>query len=434
MRQSPAWLLAFGSPAAAAWVKNPLPRARSESSWTPPRETSPAEYEVQFSQGSSPRPTEAPKALFGRMDLFPRTEGYDLAPGTCGFVEENENPYVCIDESATCTYTDNYVGCCVPNERCNVVKTTCLDYDAVSAGECDRPNDFSTLCCNVSTRGGCYTWLFSTSAEDSDDDELETYSFLDCSARQGTGTLLDYDPAWARTHTPDTTTEESSTETETATETETESETSDPTQTETDPPEETEEGNNDGGGSSTNVGAIAGGTVGGVAALGLVGAAAFLLIRRRRRSGDATPEPQDPSQQMSQQNPNSPPPMVPTPSSGPGPVYPSGVPSSGYGPYSPQQGYDPHMSTYSQQGFPPQQQSYQPFPPQGQAPGQQPLHPHQAYGYQPSSTTGSPPPHTSPSPSHSPGVAGAGYPPQQPASELQSINPVGMESNRAELG
>lgn len=380
---------------------------------------------------------------------------------------QTPDAYVCIDTSATCTYTEGYVGCCVPNQRCNVVKTTCLDYDAVADGECDRPNDFSTLCwyvnaqlcghsavsigtemtnlaiSNVSTRGGCYTWLFSTSAEDSDDDELSTYSFLDCSARRGTGTLLDYDPAWARTHIPSTTTtEESSTEeTETQTETATGTETNDPTETESNPPEETE-GGGGGGGSSTNVGAIAGGTVGGVAALGLVGAAAFLLIRRRKKDGDASPGPQDPSQQMSQQNPNSPPPMTQTPSSA-GPVYPSGVPSSGYGAYSPQQGYDPHMSTYSQQGFPPHQQGYQPFPPQGQFPGQQPMHPQQqAYGYQPSSTTGSPPPHTSPSPSHSPGVGGVGYPPhqnqpqqpQQPASELQTINPVGMESNRAELG
>lgn len=86
MRQSQSLLLlAFGSPA-VAWTKF----SRAEKSWSPPRETSPAENDAQFAQGWSPRPTDAPRALFGRMDLLPRADDYVLAPGTCGFVSSNE--------------------------------------------------------------------------------------------------------------------------------------------------------------------------------------------------------------------------------------------------------------------------------------------------------------------------------------------------------
>lgn len=92
MRQTPALLLAFGSPA-AAWLKYPFVNSRAEESWTPPRETSPAEHEAQLYQDWSPRPTEAPKPLFGRMGLLPRADGYDLAPGTCGFVASNESMF-----------------------------------------------------------------------------------------------------------------------------------------------------------------------------------------------------------------------------------------------------------------------------------------------------------------------------------------------------
>lgn len=168
MRQSPSLLLfAFGSPA-AAWLKNPFSSSQSDESWTPPRETSPAEHDAQFAQGWTPRPTDAPKPRFGRMNLLPRDDDYVLAPGTCGFIASNEckwfinqesvplgqcadevtsiDPYVCIESRATCTLTGDYVGCCVPNSNCNVVKTTCIDYDAVQSGACNLPDDFSTLC------------------------------------------------------------------------------------------------------------------------------------------------------------------------------------------------------------------------------------------------------------------------------------------------
>jgi hypothetical protein len=90
MRQSPSLLLfAFGSPA-AAWLKNPFSSSQSDESWTPPRETSPAEHDAQFAQGWTPRPTDAPKPRFGRMNLLPRDDDYVLAPGTCGFISSNE--------------------------------------------------------------------------------------------------------------------------------------------------------------------------------------------------------------------------------------------------------------------------------------------------------------------------------------------------------
>lgn len=190
-----------------------------------------------------------------------------------------------------------------------------------------------------------------------------------------------------------------------------------------------EETNGGGGGSSTNVGAIAGGAVGGVAGLAIIGAAIFFWLRRKKKGKTASPE-SSPSQAPSQTNPHYPssPPMTQTPASGA--AYPSGVPSSagGYnGAYSPQHAYDPHMSTYSQPGYP---QGYQPFPPQGQYPAQYPpqqgVHPQ--YGYGPSST-GSPPPLTTPSPP----AGGYAPQPQQPATELQAVNPVGSQNNRAEL-
>lgn len=38
------------------------------------------------------------------------------------------------------------MGCCAPNEDCNIVKTTCIDYSGVEDGDCDLPDDFHTLC------------------------------------------------------------------------------------------------------------------------------------------------------------------------------------------------------------------------------------------------------------------------------------------------
>jgi hypothetical protein len=79
MRQ-PTLVLAFAA-STAAWVR----RSASEQSWTPPQETSVAELlEAQFAMGWSPRPTEAPEALMGRM-LVPRIDDFTLGPKTCGF-------------------------------------------------------------------------------------------------------------------------------------------------------------------------------------------------------------------------------------------------------------------------------------------------------------------------------------------------------------
>lgn len=88
-------LVALGSPA-AAWR-----RVAREESWTPPQETAVLaqgnQEDLDFA-GFSPRPTQAPQHV-GRMQLFPRLEGYSLEPGTCGFVQsdgrefdKNENP------------------------------------------------------------------------------------------------------------------------------------------------------------------------------------------------------------------------------------------------------------------------------------------------------------------------------------------------------
>jgi hypothetical protein len=45
-------------------------------------------HEEQVALGWSPRPTEAPKALMGRM-LMPRMDEYTLGPRTCGFVSSD---------------------------------------------------------------------------------------------------------------------------------------------------------------------------------------------------------------------------------------------------------------------------------------------------------------------------------------------------------
>ena len=225
----------------------------------------------------------------------------------------------------------------------------------------------------------------------------DAYTFFECSPRAGSGVLLGYDPS---EYTPGATDTEPGTGTG--------SETITQPRTETDSPGPTETGGSGGGGGGTNVGAIAGGAVGGVAALGLVGLAAFLLIRQKRKnkaSHNASP---------SVQTVQALPPKTQSPST-PGTMHP-GMAAGFQGP--PQ--FDPRMS----QGYPPQNQPW--YAPQ---PGQ-----HGGYGgvvYQPSSL----PPHTTPSPG---AVGSQGHTSfhdqsQSPASELQTIAPLGSDTNRAEM-
>ena len=92
MRSTAALLLALGGASpAAAWLKHPFLKSGAEESWTPPQETAVVDAdgdwtEAQVAMGWSPRPTEAPKPLFGRM-LQPRLDDYTLGPKTCGFIE-----------------------------------------------------------------------------------------------------------------------------------------------------------------------------------------------------------------------------------------------------------------------------------------------------------------------------------------------------------
>lgn len=74
MRHPLVLLLALCSPATAAW---------------PPRETSPAELDAQLARGWSPLPTQAPKALFGRMELLPRQAENTIDNKTCGYVSSD---------------------------------------------------------------------------------------------------------------------------------------------------------------------------------------------------------------------------------------------------------------------------------------------------------------------------------------------------------
>lgn len=60
-----------------------------EKSWTPARQTDSFDHDVQMAQGRSPVPTESPEAVFGRMELQKRLDGYTLGPLTCGFIQAN---------------------------------------------------------------------------------------------------------------------------------------------------------------------------------------------------------------------------------------------------------------------------------------------------------------------------------------------------------
>ncbi|EHK16850.1 uncharacterized protein TRIVIDRAFT_80249 [Trichoderma virens Gv29-8] len=395
MHYSPATLLLLGAVASTVQAQagndnKPVPKSGLQESWaSPAKETVTAEHdgEQQLALGWSPKPTQAPKPLLGRM-MIPRADDFTIGPQTCGFVPGTTgNSFTCISVGYTCTPQAGFVGCCEPNSSCSLIKTTCIDYKASLAGGCNLPSDYHSLCCGTSAKGSCYTWVVSTSA--SSDSSASLYTLFDCSPQAGRGTLLTVDPGWSLTHSFGSTTTTTSAATSTTTST-------------TPTPEPTK-------GSSTNVGAIAGGTVGGVAALGLVGLAIFLFMRRyhpRNAPPNATlgPAPQG-------QNPPA------------GPVYPSGVPAGyagGYAPVpmqSPPQGYDPHMSQYGQQGVYPQQY-------QGQYPQQQ-------YNYPVQTSTS--PVYTTPSPGAF--KEGDMSPQQQaPPTELAAVNPVGAENNRAELG
>ncbi|KAL7819664.1 hypothetical protein V8C26DRAFT_394803 [Trichoderma gracile] len=392
-------LLLLGAAARADNSNKPLPKSGLDESWASPAKETVAvagheAIDQQLALGWSPRPTQAPKPLLGRM-MVPRADDFTLGPQTCGFVPGTAgNSFTCISSGFTCTPQQGHVGCCEPNSACSLIKTTCIDYKASQGGACNLPSDYHTLCCGTSSLPACYTWVVSTSA--ASDDATSLYTLFDCSPRAGRGTLLTVDPGWSSTHTfgPTTTTSTTSSETSSSTSTST-----------TSNPEPTHKS------SSTPVAAIAGGTVGGVAALGLVGLAAFLFIRRHRAQnappnatlgGGNTPQNQNPAGPGGG-------------AGGGGAVYPSGVPA-GYAPVPMhQQGYDTqHMGQYGQQGGGYPQQYQGQYPPHQQQ---------QQYNY-PVEVNGS-----------TPGVFKEGdLSPQQRPMELAATDAVGAESNRAELG
>ncbi|KAL7927513.1 hypothetical protein ACQKWADRAFT_308267 [Trichoderma austrokoningii] len=346
MRHNPATiLLALGatiSTVRADSDNKPVPKTGLQQSWASPAKetvTSGHEIEQQVALGWSPKPTEPPKPLFGRM-MMPRADGYTLGPETCGFVPGNDgNSFTCVSSGYTCTPQGGFVGCCEPNSACSQIKTSCIDYQASATGACNLPSDFHTLCCGTSTLPACYTWVISTSA--STDKAIELYTIFGCSLTAGTGTLLTVDPGWLATHTFGSTTTTASTTSSSP------SATSNPDK------------------SSTPVGAIAGGTVGGVAVLGLIGLAIFLLYRHRNPRNNGPPAGQPPQGQNNVAG---------------GAVYPSGVPA----------GYAP---------VPMHQQGYYPPQFQGQYPPQQQQQQQQQYNYNyPVQTTSTSPVHTTLSP------------------------------------
>ncbi|KAF4335249.1 hypothetical protein FBEOM_10899 [Fusarium beomiforme] len=406
---------AFSSTATAAWLKS-----NQERSWEPPRQTGVYGEDAELGQigmGWSPVPTGAPK-LAGAMDMGFALGKRDETDNTCGY-NTLGNSFTCTNTlSATCTFSDGYIGCCDTARSCNSVKTTCIPYSR-SREDCASLTDFHTLCCGNRDLPSCFEWVATKGTDE--------FTLFDCAAGNGTSALLLSDPL-ALTSTsedvsstidnPSTTTDNGSSTTSDAAATSTSSDSS-------------------GGGSSTNVGAIAGGTVGGVAALALVGLAGFLLFRRRNKTTPAAPNDGTQNQPPMAQGPQSPGPSF-VPSSPSNAAYPSGVPSNFQGGY--QQAYDPSLAApygqpqgYQQpgySGYSPQPQNFQGrYPQQGFA--QQSQYPSQygVGGYGAPST--SPPPHMTPSPG--PNKDGVDNTPQQHVQELPAVQPLGNEGNRAEL-
>jgi hypothetical protein len=93
MRRNPATTLLLALGAVISTVKadndnKPVPKSGLQESWaSPAKETVVADHENgnQVALGWSPKPTQAPKPLLGRM-IMPRADGYTLGPETCGFI------------------------------------------------------------------------------------------------------------------------------------------------------------------------------------------------------------------------------------------------------------------------------------------------------------------------------------------------------------
>lgn len=80
---------------------------------------------------------------------------------TCGFIDtSSEIPWTCPGKG-TCLYNEPYsaVGCCW-SEPCTVV-SVCLDYTAVSEGQCSEESlSAGTSCCTEAGNPYCQTWKF----------------------------------------------------------------------------------------------------------------------------------------------------------------------------------------------------------------------------------------------------------------------------------
>lgn len=121
----------------------------------------------------------------------------------------------------------------------------------------------TALCSSRPSEGKCFTWSISLSGTAGKPSGV--YSMLACSPSAGTGRLLDYDPAWSRTHF----------DTPAATVTVTQTASAD---------------NGQGISDKNNVVAIVGGTIGGAAVLVIIAATLCLCrrARKRRAAGSAS--------------------------------------------------------------------------------------------------------------------------------------------------
>lgn len=83
-------LLWGSSPAAAVllpWLSVPFVKRPDRSTWTPPRQTDALlDGNADLRRGWSPRPTAAPRPMFGAASLERRLDGFTMGANTCGFV------------------------------------------------------------------------------------------------------------------------------------------------------------------------------------------------------------------------------------------------------------------------------------------------------------------------------------------------------------
>ena len=252
---------------------------REQASWIARQTLGVADMEL--GEGLSPAPTPAPQG-HGQMELVKRLSGFTLGKDTCGYIaSSNSNAFTCVKVDASCTNDKTFMGCCsTTGTDCHTgLKQKCIPYSQ-SASLCKSLSDFHTLCCSSSEKPECHTYKFSTTASPN-----LVMTLLACQSAKGSGTLLDYPPAFTKTS---GSTSKKSTSSSTQSSSSSLSTTSSASSTTTGPAAPTDAPPPAEPAQATPVGAIVGGTVGGVAVIGAAALAIFFLRRREKAKDDSS--------------------------------------------------------------------------------------------------------------------------------------------------